>query len=473
MAAETRTKTLRVGFLTAARNLTPGSSHDVESSHVLRNIFETPFGIAYGTTEVEPRLFAGRLRPIGADSFEAQIREGIVFSDGSPLAAEDVARSILESPLIRQRAAVRADGRKVIFTLKRPDTRFDLALSHLQTAVCRRVGSRIVGTGPYQLVSSADANPLRLARNPHYRKRVAIDEVLFRTYLPDAAGRPTALLRAIEAGEVDLTLSLGRDEMDALSGMTRVILPGLSTAMLFLNCESPRLRDRRLRQAIALAIDRMELVSSCYANPLAFLATGVTPRALARSGDTLNFNLDRARALLADVGQAPQRLEMLVVWAPRPYLPHPQKAAQMIVQQIAKLGIKVELRQPSSAAEYKDATAAGRQDLTLGGWVADIVDPCDFLEAVFHSDRIQRPDISSGACNHGRLRSPEMDAALDRFRADRRDESLAEIRRLAGDLMPVVPLMYGSAASVHSSRVTGFKPSPLWYVPAEELDLKA
>jgi ABC-type transport system substrate-binding protein len=465
-------KILRVGFLTAARNLTPASSHDVESSHVLRNIFETPFGVVYGSTEVEPRLFLGGLRPTGGDCYEAKVRDGIKFSDGSPMTAEDVARCILESPLIRQRAAVRADGRNIVFELKRPDSRFDLLLSHLQSAVYRRVGSRVVGTGPYQLVSHADENPLRLMRNPHYRGRVAIDEVHFRTFPPDPHGRPTALLRAIEAGELDLTLSLGRDDMDAVNGMNKVIVPGLSTAMLFLNCESPRLRDTRLRQAIALALDRMELVKTCYANPMAFLATGVTPRALGRTGDTLTFNLARARALLAEVREVPQKLDLLMVWAPRPYLPDPQKVAQLIVQQVAKLGIRLEPRQPSTANEYKQATAAGAQDLTLGGWVADVVDPCDFLEAVFHSDRIQRPDVSSGACNHGRLRSPAMDAALNRFRADRGNESMMEIRQLATLLMPVVPLMYGSAASVHSPRVTGFKPSPLWYVPAQELDIK-
>jgi ABC-type oligopeptide transport system substrate-binding subunit len=100
------------------------------------------------------------------------------------------------------------------------------------------------------------------------------------------------------------------------------------------------------------------------------------------------------------------------------------------------------------------------------------VDPCDFLEALLRSDRVPAADNFSVAANHGHLRSPAMDAALDRYRADRSAESLAGVVTRLNESAPLIPLMHGSAATVRSARVMRMKPSPLWYVPVEELDLK-
>src|SRR4029078_2912906 len=122
-----------------------------------------------------------------------------------------------------------------------------------------------------------------------------------------------------------------------------------SVGMLFLNCESPRLRDRNLRAVIAHAIDRLQVARNSYANALAFVATSVTPRPLGPADDSLTFNPALAKSLLAQVnGARPEKLSMLTVWGPRPYLPYPQRAAQVIADQIAGLGIKVEIVPASS-----------------------------------------------------------------------------------------------------------------------------
>lgn len=464
-------KILRVGFLTSVLHLEPALAHDVESSFVLRHIFEAPFDTVYGGTEVEPRLLRGPLEAYG-ESLAAELRDDLFFSDGMPLTAAHVADSLNRAALVTAQAQVRAEGTRLIFTLARPNARFDLVLSHFECSVARRAEGRLLGSGPYMLAPDSTPTLVRLVRNPHRHTAAPIEEVHFRAYLPDADGRATALLAALEDGSVDLTLSLGRQDIEAARNVRKAILPGVSTAVLFFNCDSPRLRDARVRRALARAVNRFEIARSSYANPLAFTAASLTPRQLGVAEDALVYDFARAVAELAAPGVArPERLEMLLVWAPRPYLPYPRKVARLVAEQLGRLGVEVNVREPASSAEFRDAVMRGAYDLALSGWVADTLDPHDFLEALLHSDRIRRPDNSSVACNLSRLRSPEMDAALEQFRGRRDPACLQAVVELLDREAPLVPLMYGPAASARSYRVRHFKPWPLWYVPVERLDV--
>jgi len=470
-----QSKILRVGLLSEVRSLDPRSAYEVESTFVLRQVVEGPFTEVYGTTEVEPSLFRSALRPrASGEVFEAELRDDVVFSDGSPLRVGEVARLLQESAQISGQADVAAEGDRLVFRLTRPNARFELVLSHLQCGIYRASDKRLMGTGPFQLTPESTSTFIRLVRNPRYREPVALDEVHFKTYPPDQDGRATALLKAIEEGEVDLSLSLGREGVEAARNVRKSILPGVSVGMLFLNCDSPRLRDRNLRAAIAHSIDRLQVTKTSYANALAFAAASVTPRPLGPADDRLTFNPELAKSLLAQVGSKPEKLTMLTVWGPRPYLPYPQRAAQVIAEQIAHLGIQVEIVPAASGADHLRRTHAGAFDLSLAGWVADTMDPCDFLDCCLSSERIPSAGNEareSVACNHGHLRSAEMDEALDRFRGDRQSENLQAIIDIVEREVPLVPLMYGSSTCVHGFNVRNVKPTPLWHVPMHKLDI--
>ncbi len=471
MTTSDKPKLLRIGFLTPVLHLDPATAHDVESSFVLRHIFSAPFDVAYGSTEIEPRLLRGPLRGEGLQ-WEAQVRDDLFFSDGVRLTAAHVAESLRAATLVTAQATVRAVGDRLFFTLQRPHARFDLALSHFECSVVRRVGPELLGTGPYRLAPGSTAERVRLVRNPHHRPAAAIEEILFQSFTPDPDGRASTLLTALEQGTVDLSLSLGRQDIEAARGVRKSILPGVSTAVLFLNAESPRLRDARLRQALARSIDRLEIARTSYSNPLAFAASSLTPRSLGPADDQLTFDLAAAQALLSAAGPVrPAKLDLLLTWAPRPYLPYPHKVARLVVEMIGRLGIPVAIHQPTSSEEFVQAVIRGNYDMALSGWVADTMDPHDFLEALLAQDRIMRADNRAVACNMGRLRSPDMDRALQIFRGAREAQNLAAIVDVLNREAPLVPLMYGPAASVQAYRVRHFKPSPLWYVPVERLDV--
>ncbi len=469
-------KTLRVGVLSPTRSLDP-TAPDHETALVLHQVLETPFAPAAGKAELEPVLFDGPLERSGTAErpvYRGRVREGLRFSDGLPLAAHHVAASLRHSRLIRDQALLAVEERWLAFTLKVPNGRFDLSLGHLQCGVYRPHGAAVIGTGPFAVAADSRPERIHLVRNPHARRRTLLDEVVFETFPPDRDGQPTALYAALEKGQVDVTLVLPQEGGSRLQGLRQTNLPGLSTGTLFLNTQSPRLRDPGLRQAVAHAIDRQALAADAYHNPLAFTATSLLPRGLAVTPvrDGLSHDPARARERLA--GRAPPRRassSRLVTWAPRPYLPRPRQTAELLRSQLAAFGVALELVHTHSLDEFLKIEAAGRCDLVLGGWMAETLDPCDYLESHLSSTRIPGETSHEDASNACRLRSPEMDQALADYRAGRQHEQLAAIMNLLTREAPLVPLLYGATTFVHALRVTGLRPSALAMLDLATADL--
>jgi ABC-type transport system substrate-binding protein len=125
------------------------------------------------------------------------VRPAIVFSDGTPLTAELVARSLSRADVVKEAAAVQSRDDKVVFTLKAPNPRFDLLLTLKQCSVVLDKGMDLLGTGPYMPAPGAGLDALRLVRNPRYRGQAPIDEVQFKVYPANRDGKPEELLRAI------------------------------------------------------------------------------------------------------------------------------------------------------------------------------------------------------------------------------------------------------------------------------------
>jgi ABC-type transport system substrate-binding protein len=314
---------------------------------------------------------------------------------------------------------------------------------------------------------------MSLVRNPYARKPPAIDEVVFKVYPPDAQGRPSALLAALEAGEVDFTNVLSREDIMQLKNVRRWTEPGSSTAILYMNTERPALADPRVRKALALSIDRLEIAKMFYASALAFAATSLLPPMLARGNDGLNPDLAQARALLSQPGvRKPDRLSLLLIYGPRPYLPNPHRVGEHLAERIGQLGIQVDLVPTATTQDYYSRAKRGDYDLALAGWIADTLDPVDFLEATLGSESIPSParKIIVGA-NLSRWHSREADDALAHLRENPRDDLRAELLKRIGDEVPLFPLLYGATIYAHAWNLKHLVPSALGKPYFADLDL--
>ncbi len=471
------TKKLRVGVLTPVNTLDPREAQDFTSALAVMQVYEPPFAqpTAAAGSPI-PQLFQEPLRRESSASFPvytALVRSDVFFSDGTPLSARHVVDSLSKAATLRELADVEVQGERVVFRLKRPNARFDMALSRRFCGITLESGGKLLGTGPYMVApgSSSTPNPLRLVRNPYHRKPPALEEVVFQAYPADADGKPTALLSALESGEVDFTNVLSREDIMQLKSVRRWTEPGSSTAILYMNAE--RLTDPRVRRALALSIDRLEIAKMFYASALAFAATSLLPPMLARGNDGLGPDLAQARNLLSTPGvRKPDRLSMLLIYGPRPYLPNPRKVGEHLAEQIGKLGIQVDLVPTATTQDYYSRAKRGDYDLALAGWIADTLDPVDFLEATLGSESIPSPSrkMIVGA-NLSRWSSPEADESLARLREDPREDTRAALLRRVGEEVPLFPLLYGATIYAHTWKLKNLAPSPLGKPYFAELDL--
>lgn len=452
----TTRKVLRIGTLSTIGRSDPREAADTISGMVLGQVYEAPYELAGGTT-VRPRL----LEPLRAEKelqYSAAIRPGIHFSDGTPLTADLVARSLRATKALLNKAIIEVVGDRVWFTLSAPNARFDLALTQESCAVVLDRNGQLLGTGPFMFESQTNGRGLlqeekiRLVRNPYYTNANAVDEVQFVAYPAEIDGTPRKLIEALRRGDVDVTNSITMAELAThqISGFAPALQPGNSTGILFFNTEHRVLASSAVRRAIAMAIDVHEIaVSSFDKNPVAFIAPTLLPPMMERSVGIPENNPDEARKLLKGSEATRGKLTLLVPWAPRPYLPKPLPVAIAVQRQLSAVGVNTELVQPKTNEAFFNDLATGNYDLALAGWVADTPDPADFFEALLWSKMTEGVNHS----NLSRWRNAAMDAALARFRDQPTDENRRAIHKLIREEAPLLPLTYGQSVVMHSRRI--------------------
>ncbi len=469
MAESADNTALRVGLLAPVESLDPRGAWEMGRALVASQIFETPYAVRGSSLEAEPLLFEGAparepSSPAGKRVLSARLRSGIRFSDGSELTVDEAAAILARSDLLLQQARVEAREGRICFELHRPNARFDLTLTLLDCAIVRERNGTLIGTGPYAFDAQTEDGEIRLIRNPHRGKVPAIPEVRFVVYPPDADGRPTALLEALEQGEVDFTNVLSLDHQNTLRGVRKHAVPGNSTAILFFNAE--RLRDASLRRAIATAIDRRAIARMLYSDPITITnqtAKGLVPPMLGSSLDGIIFDLKKARELLELARDPiPKKLNLLVIWSPRAYLPQPRQVGDALARQLSEIGLSVDVEMSQGAEDLTRRIGAGSFDLYLGGWIADTPDPADFLAALLSSQAI--PGTGGGAGSHAnfsRWRRTSVDDTLERLRAEQSQTDQARVLMEVAEEVPVFPLLCGPATTAHSRKLQGFSLSAI------------
>jgi ABC-type transport system substrate-binding protein len=470
-------KVLRIGLISGVHNLDPSRAQDFVSLMVVSQIFERPFAVAERGQPAVPILFRESLQAESSDQtvFSAAVREGIRFSDGTPLTAPILCRSLERVSHFNAMARAEARGDRVFFHLNRANASFELALAAPYCGVAHESGGKLLGTGPYLAAPGSTPEHMRLARNPNHRATATIDELEFICFAPDADGRATALLEAFERGEVDFTNVLDREDISGMSGVRKQFAPANSTAILYFNTERSPFGDRDGRRAVAAAIDRLEVASLCYpTNPLAITANGLLPPMMSDWRDDLRFDLPEASSRLAamQLGELPP-LRMMVMFGARPYLSQPQTVARYIADQLGKLGLAVQIETTRDSEDYFRRVTGGDYDLALTGWIADTLDPTDFLESCLSADAIPSPGEISFHANLARWRNPTIANLLQRMRTEPGGPNQEAALRLVAEEMPLLPLITGSLAYVHSFSVRNFQPDPLGIPEFDKLDLRA
>ena len=469
--------TLRIGILTPVDNLDPVHAQFFIEELIGSQIYDPPFAHPKSSGKsTEPLILAESLRDESGGeglSFSAPVRNDLLFSDGTPLTPQHVIDSLGRAEPLRQQADFSLDGDRITFKLKRPNARFDLVLSQAYTGIVLPKGGKLLGTGSYMIGEESTPRELRFERNPHSRIQPKIDNLVFKTYEPDSDGKPTSLQEALESGEVDFTTVLSQEDVRDLKRVRKYIERGNSAAALYLNTEREVLKDQKVRQAIAMSIDRLELTGISYSTPVAYAAKNILPLSMSMWRDGLTFDMNKAKALLDEAdGPKPDKLLMHVTFGARPYLPHPMRTAEYIAKQLGQLGIKVTIQQSPDGEDFVKQAQRGNYDIFLSGWVAESEDPAEFLETQVMEQWIpSEASAFTNHCNISRWRNQGVEGALHKLRREPSEENQRAVLGIIAEEVPLVPLMTGSVISVHSYRVKGFEPTPLGIPYFSQLEL--
>ncbi len=442
-----------------AEQLDPRFVGDPYGLRVSRLIFASLLTIDPRTLEVIPDL-AESVRVLSPTRFEVRLREGLRFSDGSPLDAEDVLATFqgVVDPRLQSRyarsyrriAEMRVpDPRTIVFVLDEPNATFltDLELPIVRSEdAFRRIATPAdptpIGAGPYRLVKR-DPGVLELRANPHWHRGTPKYPSLRMVVIRDDNTRALRML----GGQGDLAIAsippllLPMFEDDQRFETRSA--PGISTLYLGFQTSSSKLDDVRVRRAIGYAIDRELLVKAKY-DGLARVTDSWIPighwAALA-AASRRPFDAELAGQLLDEAGfpdpPGPEPRMRLVLRTTSERFR--QSLARAIAAMLREVGIEVDV-QPSEAATLISDLNRGRFEMTLLQ-VPEVIEP-HVLSWFFDSSRIPGPQ-AEGA-NRWRYANAELDGLFELGRTTiDRDERRAAYERVQGILardLPVLPL---------------------------------
>ncbi|HYQ95938.1 MAG TPA: ABC transporter substrate-binding protein [Candidatus Eisenbacteria bacterium] len=476
--------------------LDPALASDAYSSIVIAQIFSPLVGL---TSDLEPVPQVAESWTISRDGlvYLFQLHKGVRFHNGREVQASDFVYSLtrLFKEPFRSRGlaagyldaivgvpefvsgrsssirGIRAlDRYRLEVRLSRPYGALLSALALDQASVVPRecVEARgirpfaqyPVGCGPFRVAYGRNNNEfLVLASNHQYfLGRPAIDSIVFYTPKGGAEGVDTegakALLRG-EAAMASLPLNL-LEEFKERENIRVIRWQDLSLSFIGMNVKKPPLDDRRVRQAIALAMYRQDMLNLWPAGKE--LALGIMPPGLpgySPEPRTYSYDLAAARRLLASAGYGPGHpLPTLTLWKSTANQ-SVRQVDTLMVNSLAEAGIHVNLKYVSWGE--LDRVITGRRAQLFGlAWVADIPDPDTFLRALFYS--------TSGT-NYFRYSDRTVDSLLDVARrtanSQVRMNAYRTVEARVVKAAPLVPLFHSSTFVGLREDVSGLEVNPL------------
>jgi peptide/nickel transport system substrate-binding protein len=452
------------------QKLDPADVDDGESVKVLNNICEGLVRFKTGTAEIEPCLAtAWTISPDGL-TYTFKIRPGVKFHDGTPLEATAAAFSFLRqldkhhpahlpgatfaywSAMYSMVDAINTpDPGTLVFKLKAPHAPFLASLAIFPAFLISPKfldQQHVIGTGPFRFAHWTPNETITLDANPDYwGGRPVLDRLIYKV-VPDSATR----LIQLQTGQIQTMDGLDPNDLPVIQRDPALRLltgPGLNVAYLAFNCD--KITDVNLRRAIASAINKADLVNAVYRGA-STVAKNPLPPFLPGHNDQIPISATPPATFTPPA--RPLRLEVMA--NPRPYLPNPLRAAEMIKADCAKAGIPIEIV-PNEWGSHLSRTSHGDHELALLGWVGDIADSDNFLYVLLDPDTA----TLGSALNICFWKNADYHRLMLAARAEldpvKRAAIYRQAQQIIADEVPMVPLAHAQNLAAYRSQVTGLR----------------
>jgi peptide/nickel transport system substrate-binding protein len=455
-------------------NLDPRVGTDAQSQRIYKLIFDA-------LVQKDEHF---NLKPMLAESWEIpdpltyvfHIRRGITFHDGRPLTARDVKYtldSIMSGKLRTPKSATfrpiktieTPDDYTMIIRLSEPFAAMlwnvsDGAIGIVPYGSDDRFNGAPIGSGPFRFVSQEQDKDVVIARNDRYwGAEPHIGRVEFMV-VPDTTTRALELRKgsadaAINALTSDMVLAIQREPTLGVTTAAGTIYTYIAP-----NLRDPILKDARVRQALAYAIDRDQIIRYLWRG-FARPANSILPPqhwAYDASGRDYPHDPARARQLLDAAGYPERngvRFHLTLKTSTDEYN---RLLAAILQQQLRDVGIALDIRTYEFATWYADIVKGAFQLFTGLRWIGGNEDP-DIFEYVFHS-----ASVPPRRANRGFYSNPRVDALIEQARGEvdqqKRRQAYVEVQEILNQDLPYIHLWYLDNVLVHNRRVRNVTLNP-------------
>jgi peptide/nickel transport system substrate-binding protein len=464
-------QTVRVLIESSPNNLDLRQGTDAQSERIGELIFD-PLVRKDEHFNLQPWLATSWERP-DAMTWVFHLRDGVKFHDGHLLSADDVAwsiRSMNDGTLITSKAGsfksvtgIEARDRlTVVVRTSRPEPGLLFNLSDglfgiVEKGAGREEGLHPVGTGPFQFIDQVQDKEVVLERNANYWAGAPKLQRLRFDVVPDTV---TAALE-MKKGSADVESNVITPDMvhalGGVPGLRTETAPGAFVIYANFNVADPALRDKRVRQAIACAIDRDAMIAALWRGQ-AHVANTLLPLGhwAAASNDALaQYPHDVARAvrLLDAAGLKPDQDGIRLRFTLKTSTDETTRLeAQAMQAELREAGIALTLRPAEFGTFYSDITKGAFQMYILR-WIGSNEDP-DIFRYAYASESFPPKGGNRGRYSNAKLDALLKAAASETDQGARRALYLQAQQILAEDL-PGIPLWYPDNVVIHSARLRG------------------
>jgi peptide/nickel transport system substrate-binding protein len=405
------------------------------------------------------------------------LRRGIKFQDGRPLTARDVKWTLdsirdgslttLKTTTYKLIESVDApDDATLIIRLSEPDGTLLYNVSEGAFGIVpygsgKPFNRHPIGSGPFTFISQDPDTEVILRRNDNYWGPRAQVERVRLTIVPDATTRALELRKG--SADISPSGSLSADMIGTLRRYRSLEIeqqPGTVLAYLAFNLRDPILKDVRVRQALAYAIDRGAVLHYLFGDAGRLADSVLPPQQWAYTGNVAHYPYDPAKAnqILDAAGYAHGadgvRFHLTMKTSTEETT---RLLAAVLQQQLRQIGIVLDIRSFEFATFYSDVTKGAFQLYSLR-WVGANEDPDVFYYA-FHSS-----SFPPKHANRSYYVNPEMDRLIDEGRStidqEKRKQIYAHVQQILARDLPYINLWYFDNVVVHSSRVRGLQINP-------------
>jgi peptide/nickel transport system substrate-binding protein len=452
-------------------------------------------GLARYDFDLNPKPQLALSWDISADgkSITFKLRPGVKWHDGKPFTAADIQFSALKvwkelhprgRSTYRYLADIEVpDALTAVFKFERPSPYVMNSLASVESQILPRhiyegtdiltnpANLKPIGTGPFKFKEWQRGQYIIFERNPDYwdAPKPYLDGVVM-VIMPDAASRAVAL----EAGELDVAGAIPVPLADAqrLAGLPALEIPVQGSealafqAFMEVNLRRPYFQDVRVRRALYHAIDRDFIRKSIYFD-FAKAATGPISYENAKFHTTdvpqYEFSIAKANALLDEAGMKRQSdgLRFKITNDPLPAGDHFSRTGDYFKQQMAQLGIAVEIRNQDFPTYYRRVYKDYDFDTTSTG-AFGLSDPTVGIQRFYWSKNIV-PGVAFS--NGSGYNSADADKALEDAQTEvdpaKRAALFRDFQKIVMMDLPLFPIADARYITIRSKTVMNAEVDPL------------